>query len=138
MTQKTSSPADERPLSPHVTIYRPQITSVMSILHRITGMALALGTIALVGWLWSAAYSVECFAAIHTLFTGITGTLLLMAWSYAFFYHLCNGVRHLFWDLGMGFEVAAVHRSGVNVFIISVALTIAVWVVVFEQYGVPI
>jgi len=136
MTQKTDPTSFERPLSPHLQVYRPQLTSMMSIFHRITGAALVAGTALLVGWLWSAAYSPGCFTAIHTFFSGILGKLLLIGWSFAFYYHFCNGIRHLFWDIGKGFEIPNAYRSGYAVLIASAIFTICTWMTVFANTGV--
>lgn len=117
----------ERPTSPHLSIYKPQITSVMSILHRITGVALYAGTLLLVAWLVSAAYSVPIFKLIHEFMAGWIGKALLIGWTLAFYYHLCNGIRHLFWDMGKGFELKAVTRSGVLVLLAAAGLTGLTW-----------
>jgi succinate dehydrogenase / fumarate reductase cytochrome b subunit len=135
MTEK-SSPTIERPLSPHLQIYRWQMTMALSILHRITGAALAVGTIVLVGWLWAAAYSPEYFQGIHGFFTHIIGKLLLMGWSFAFYFHFCNGIRHLFWDIGKGFDIPNVYRSGWTVITVSSILTILTWISIFSTPGV--
>ena len=96
-----------RPLSPFMfpIWYRFQITSALSILHRLTGIALAVGSILLAWWLVSVAAGGELFAATHAFIASPFGMLLLFGWSIAFFYHLCNGIRHLAWDAGYGFEI---------------------------------
>src|SRR5258708_16088954 len=88
----------QRPLSPHLQVYRWQLTSVMSILHRATGIALSLGAILLVWWLGAASDGPEPYAAVQRFLGSWIGLLLLFGWSLALFYHLCNGVRHLVWD----------------------------------------
>ena len=115
----------ERPLSPFMfpIWYRFQITSALSILHRLTGIALALGSILLVWWLITVAAGGELFAATHTLLISPIGLVLLFGWSIAFFYHLCNGVRHLAWDVGYGFEIKSATRSGYIVLAATVLLT---------------
>ena len=97
----------ERPLSPFMfpTWYRFQITSVLSILHRLTGIALTVGSILLAWWLVAVAAGGEVFAATHAFIASPIGVLLLFGWSVAFFYHLCSGIRHLAWDAGYGFEI---------------------------------
>ena len=97
----------QRPLSPFMfpTWYRFQITSALSILHRLTGIALAAGSILLAWWLIAVAAGGEVFAATHAFLASPIGILLLFLWSVAFFYHLCNGIRHLAWDAGYGFEL---------------------------------
>ena len=118
----------DRPLSPHLQIYRWQITSLLSILHRLTGIALAIGTLVLVYWLIAAAMGVEEFATAQTLVGSFLGRLLLFGWSLALFYHLANGIRHLFWDIGVGFELATVTRTGWAVVVATLVLTLAAWI----------
>src|SRR5690554_6901256 len=101
-----------RPLSPHLQIYRPQLTSVMSILHRATGIVVAVGTLLLVYWLAAAAAGPEAFATAQAFVGSPVGLVLLFGWSVSLFYHLCNGIRHLAWDAGYGFELPTVYRSG--------------------------
>jgi len=127
--------ADERPLSPHLQVYRPQFTSVLSILHRATGMALAAGMILLVWWLVAAAAGPEAFAAVQWFNGSILGRLLLLGFTWALCYHLCNGVRHLFWDAGYGFEIPDAYRSGWLVVAASAGLTLLVWVVGYTVRG---
>lgn len=138
MTTPASTSGSERPISPHLTIYKPQITSVMSILHRITGLALVFGTIFLVWWLWAAAYSPVCFAGLHSFFGGFIGKIMLFGWSAAFYYHLLNGLRHLWWDLGHGFDIPSVIRSGWIVGITCLALTIITWIVALSHTGAAV
>jgi len=116
-----------RPTSPHLQIYRPQLTSILSILHRVTGVFLALGILALIYWLTAAASSAEAFDQAQTLAASIPGRGLLFLWTGAFFYHLLNGIRHLAWDAGWGFELTAAYRSGWSVLIGATILTLAAW-----------
>jgi succinate dehydrogenase / fumarate reductase cytochrome b subunit len=116
-----------RPLSPHLSIYRPQITSFTSIMHRATGFFLALGCLLLVSWLWAAAYNHTCYGGIVRVATSWYGQLVLIGWSWAFFYHLLNGIRHLFWDIGKGFEIKTAERSGWLAVISSVVVTAILW-----------
>ena len=116
-----------RPLSPHLQIYKPQITSGVSILHRMTGFFLSIGTLHLAYWLGALAYGPDAFAAAQEFFTSWLGYLILFGWSGCFFYHLCNGIRHLFWDVGMGFEIEQTEKSGVWVFIGTAVLTVLAW-----------
>ena len=125
----------ERPLSPHLQIYRPQITSVLSILHRITGGALAAGTLLLVYWLAAIAGGPDTYAAAQSVIGSVIGQLLLFGWSWALFYHLTNGIRHLFWDMGRGFELRTVSLSGWAVVALSLALTLAVWIAGYASRG---
>lgn len=135
MTTHENTSASERPISPHLTIYRPQITTVMSILHRITGLALAFGTVFLVAWLWAAAYSPDCFTGLHGFFGSILGKIMMFGWSLAFYYHLLNGIRHLWWDLGHGFDMRSVEISGLVVAVLCAALTITTWIVAYSVKG---
>jgi len=123
----------QRPLSPHLQVYRPQITSVMSILHRITGVVLSVGALLFVWWLWAAAYSPECFKFVQGFFAGWAGKILLFGWSAAFYYHLGNGIRHLFWDMGKGFELSSVNRSGLMVLVFVIVATAVTWMAVFSE-----
>ena len=123
----------ERPLSPFMfpIWYRFQITSALSILHRLTGIALAVGSILLVWWLITVSAGGELFAATHAFLASPIGLVLLFGWSIAFFYHLCNGVRHLAWDAGYGFELRNAARSGYAVLAATVLLTAMTWLYVF-------
>ena len=113
----------ERPLSPHLQIYRPQLTSVLSITHRGTGLALGFGTIFFVWWLSGAAWSGACFRAAQTFWGSWVGQLFLLGWTFSLFYHLLNGVRHLLWDIGIGFDLRSAYRTGWTVVIFAVLLT---------------
>ncbi len=119
--------SENRPLSPHLQVYRPQLTSTLSILHRLTGVALTLGTLLLIYWLVAAASGPEDFAQAERLIGSIIGRLLLLGWTFALFYHLCNGIRHLYWDAGFGFELTTVYRSGWLVVVVSLGLTLGSW-----------
>jgi succinate dehydrogenase / fumarate reductase, cytochrome b subunit len=124
-----------RPLSPHIQIYRLQITSVLSILHRGCGIALAAGLPFLVWWLIAAASGPADYALAMGFFGSIPGRLLLLALSFSFFYHLANGVRHLAWDAGLGFELPRVHATGWAVVIASLGLTALAWVAAYAVRG---
>ena len=123
----------QRPLSPFMfpTWYRFQITSTLSILHRITGIGLALGSILLAWWLIAVAANGELFTATHAFIASPIGMLLLFGWSVAFFYHLCNGIRHLVWDAGLGFALRMARRSGYAVLAATVVLTALTWLPVW-------
>lgn len=116
-----------RPLSPHISIYRWPITMALSILHRATGIALSVGFIVLVAWLFNAASGPEAYADFQSIMGSLFGKLLLIGWSFAFFFHLCNGARHLLWDTGRGFEKAQANLSSWLVLISTVALTAVFW-----------
>lgn len=116
-----------RPLSPHLQVYRWSLTMAMSILHRATGIALSVGSVLLVFWLAALAAGPDAFATAQAVVGSPIGLLLLFGWSVALFYHLCNGIRHLFWDIGMGFEKAQARRSGWLTLASTVALTALAW-----------
>ena len=122
----------ERPLSPFMfpTWYRFQMTSALSILHRLTGIALAIGSILLAWWLVAVAAGGQLFAATHAFLASPIGVLLLFLWSLAFFYHLCSGIRHLAWDAGYGFELSDAYRSGYAVLAATALLTVLAWLYV--------
>lgn len=128
------SPAG-RPLSPHLQVYRWQLTSVMSILHRATGVALSLGTILLVWWLGAASDGPEPYAGMQRFLGSWIGLLLLFGWSVALLYHLCNGIRHLWWDTGNGLELRSVYAGGWAVLGSTAALTIIAWVIGLMHWG---
>ncbi len=125
----------ERPLSPHLQIYRPQMTSVLSIVHRMTGVVLAVGTIVLVYWLAAAALGPAAFEQAQSIVGSFFGRLFLLGWTFALFFHFCNGIRHLAWDAGWGFELERVHRTGMLVIAASAVLTLAVWIAGYWVMG---
>jgi succinate dehydrogenase / fumarate reductase cytochrome b subunit len=125
----------ERPLSPHLQVYRPQITSVLSILHRLTGAALALGTLLLAYWLAAVASGPESYAAAQAAIGSLIGRVVLFGWTWALFYHLANGIRHLAWDAGWGFELRTVNLSGWLAVIASFALTLLAWIAGYALRG---
>jgi succinate dehydrogenase / fumarate reductase, cytochrome b subunit len=117
----------ERPLSPHMFIYRWPMTMTVSILHRASGIGLSLGLIALVAWLAAVADGAPAYDRYSTFMQSLAGRLLLALWSFAFFFHLANGVRHLFWDGGLGFEIPQANASGWVVIASTFVLTLAYW-----------
>ena len=125
----------ERPLSPHLQIYKPQITMVTSITHRITGVALGVGTLLLTWWLLAAATGPEAYECVNGFMTSWFGRLVLFGFTWALFYHLCNGIRHLFWDAGKGFELPTMRKSGMAAIIMSVVLTLLTWIVAYGIGG---
>jgi len=125
----------QRPLSPHLQIYRPQLTSVLSITHRLTGLALVAGTLVLAYWLLAAAAGPEAYASAQGLLGSWAGRIVLLVFSFSLFYHLCNGIRHLFWDVGLGFELKTAYASGNAVVIVSVAMTLAAWGLAYLMRG---
>lgn len=132
-TERATGPT--RPLSPHLQVYRPQLTSVLSILHRGTGIALSVGTLLLVWWLVAAAAGPEAFASAQGFIGSWLGLLLLFGWTFSLFFHLCNGIRHLFWDAGMGLELKSVYASGWAVVAASGGLTILAWIIGLVSRG---
>jgi succinate dehydrogenase / fumarate reductase cytochrome b subunit len=124
-----------RPLSPHLQVYRWQLTSVLSILHRATGIALSLGTILLVLWLVAAASGATPYAHVQDFIGSWIGLVLLFGWTVSLFYHLCNGIRHLWWDTGQGLELPAVYASGWAVLAATVVLTVFAWVFGLAQWS---
>jgi succinate dehydrogenase / fumarate reductase cytochrome b subunit len=118
----------QRPLSPHLSIYKPQLTSVLSISHRATGIVLSIGTVFLVWWLVAAASGERAFAAAQAFWASWLGLLLLFGWTFSLFFHLCNGIRHLVWDAGWGFELRQTYLSGWIVVASSGALTLVAWI----------
>jgi succinate dehydrogenase / fumarate reductase cytochrome b subunit len=131
MVGRTSTgQAVRRPMSPHLQIYKPQITSALSIFHRITGCALSVGTLMLVWWLVAAASSDAAYATASGFMRSPIGYLLLFGWTVALWYHFLAGIRHLFWDAGYGYELPTVHASGRAVLIGTAVLTVLTWLVI--------
>lgn len=120
---------NDRPLSPHLSIYRWPVTMVSSILHRATGVAMSVGFILFVFWLADMAVGPDAYAAFMGAMDSSIGRVLLIGWSWAFFYHLSNGIRHLVWDAGYGFEKSTSNASAWVVIVLSVVATACFWVV---------
>lgn len=118
-----------RPLSPHLQIYRPLLLPALSIFHRLTGIALGFGGLLLVWWLVAAASGPGYFAFVDGLMTSFLGDLVMAGLSWALAYHLLNGIRHLVWDTGHGFEIETAERSGLAVVAGSGLLAIILWIV---------
>jgi len=121
--------SSRHPISPHLQIYRLPLTALISITHRATGIFLAIGALLLVWVLASLAAGAETYANVQPLLQSWIGQLVLFGITYALFFHFCNGIRHLFWDVGMGFELDTADMTAKMVIVISVILTIATWVV---------
>lgn len=119
----------QRPLSPHLQVYRWQITMLMSILHRVSGVVLSVGAFGLAWWLLAVARGGDAYAQAAAALASPLGLLLLAGFSLAMVYHLLNGIRHLLWDAGWGLEIPEVYRSGYAVGILTVVLTAAIWFV---------
>ena len=117
----------KRPLSPHLQVYRPQITSVLSIVHRLTGVVLFFGLWLLATWIFLNVYS--CAACINPLIESIYGRIFLVLWTLALYYHFLNGIRHLFWDIGKGYDLDVLKKSGYFVLFGTVVLTFITWLI---------
>ena len=118
-----------RPLSPHLQVYRPQLTSVLSILHRATGIALSVGVLYLAVWVVCASAGPGTYAKFQAFNGSIIGRFVLGGWLFCMFFHLFNGIRHLFWDAGYGFEIKDAYRSGWIVVAVSLVATVISWIV---------
>ena len=117
----------ERPLSPHLQVYRLPLTAIASITHRITGVGLGLGTILLTRWLVAAASGPEAYAHFQWFAGSIVGLIVLFGFTLALMFHLLNGLRHLFWDAGWGFDIKVSHQASVAVVAGAVILTVIIW-----------
>ena len=113
------------PISPHLQIYKPQLTSVLSIVHRGTGIFLSFGALLLAYWLLSIAAGPEVYSKLAAHISAWYGQVILFAFVFSLYYHLCNGVRHLFWDAGLGLEIETTYKSGYAVILITVILSVA-------------
>ncbi len=126
----------DNPLSPHLQVYRPQLTSVLSIVHRATGVFLSLGTVILLYWLVAAALGADAYADAQRCIGSVPSQFVLAAWTFSFYFHLLNGVRHLFWDLGLGFELGTTYRTGYAVVVLTFVTTGLTWACILAQGGV--
>ena len=120
-----------RPLSPHLQVYRPQITSVLSIMNRTTGIISSVGALVMVWWLVALATGPGAFGRVQSVAGSWVGLLLLFGWTASLFYHFFGGLRHLAWDNGVGYSLEATHRSGWAALIATAVCTVLVWVAVF-------
>ena len=116
-----------RPLSPHLQVYRWQMTSVLSILHRGTGLFLVLGTVMIAFWVIALALGHNVIESYQACLGALQGKILLAGWSFSLFYHWANGIRHLLWDAGWGYEIERVYMTGWIVVLVSVILTGLLW-----------
>jgi len=121
---------DERPLSPHLQVYRLPLTAILSIVHRLTGLLIALGAVLLIFVLFSVAAGPHAYATAHAVVGSWLGRIVLIGFTLGLYVHLCNGVRHLIWDMGYGFELQTVDKSAVGALLGAVALTIGTWLLV--------
>ena len=121
----------QRPLSPHLQVYRPQMTSVMSIMHRAAGIVLTTGTLVMTAWLVSLAMGAERYGIVAAALAHPLGQFVLFGYSVALIYHALNGIRHLGWDIGIGLTIPEVYRNGQLVLVLTAVLTIVLWTVVW-------
>jgi succinate dehydrogenase / fumarate reductase cytochrome b subunit len=124
-----------RPLSPHAGIYRWQISNTLSILHRLTGIWLSIGAILLGTWLLALAQGPKTYGWLHSLLASWFGLVLAAGWSFCFFYHLGNGIRHLVWDAGYGFEKRTARASGIAVVTFAAVMTSGFWLLAWSGAG---
>ncbi len=122
---------DSRPLSPHLQIYKLPLTAMMSVLHRGTGVVISIGTLLLVWVLAKAAMGAEAFAWTQWLLSSWFGYLVLIGFTFSLYAHFCNGIRHLIWDMGYGFDVSKANTGAMISLITAVALTVLTWIVAF-------
>ncbi|MDJ0512376.1 MAG: succinate dehydrogenase, cytochrome b556 subunit [Methyloceanibacter sp.] len=132
MTDKLEA---ERPLSPHLQIYRPMLTMLMSIAHRITGASLAVGFALLTWWLVAVSMGPEAYASVQSFFGSLIGRALLFAFTWALIHHMLGGIRHLIWDTGTGLDKVTIERFALGTIVGSVVLTILVWLAAYNVMG---
>lgn len=120
--------AGNRPLSPHLQVYRPEWTSILSILHRGTGVVLSIGAVYLAWWLVAAASGGEYYESFAWFAGSLIGNLFFMGFTFCLFYHLCNGLRHLAWDSGRNLELEDAYKSGILVLVGACGLTAIAWI----------
>lgn len=120
---------DKRPMSPHLQIYRLPLTAILSITHRATGAVLFAGLLLMILVLFSAANGPESWHSMQGFLSSVIGKIILFGFTFALFYHFSNGIRHLFWDFGKGFELQTARKTGVAVIIVSIILTALVWII---------
>lgn len=120
-------PEAERPLSPHLQIYKPMLTMMMSIMHRITGVALYFGTLLLVWWLVAAATGPEYFTFVSSLANSLIGKIVLIGYTWALVHHMIGGIRHFIWDTGRGFELPTIELMAKLSIAASLAITALIW-----------
>ena len=121
----------QRPLSPHLQVYRPQMTSVMSIMHRAAGIVLTTGTLVMTAWLVSLAMGAESYGMVAAFLAHPLGQFVLFGYSAALIYHALNGIRHLVWDLGYGLTIPEVYRNGHIVLFLTMTMTAGLWAAVW-------
>ena len=120
-----------RPLSPHLQVYKPQLTSILSILHRGTGIVLSIGSILLVSWILVLTLGESAYQIYSKLINNWSGKLVIFGFTFGLFYHLSNGIRHLFWDAGYGYDLKDAYISGFAVIFSSLSLTLITWLIIY-------
>ncbi len=128
---RTDGTTVRRPLSPHLQVYRPQLTSVLSIMNRLSGIAISVGTLLMVLWLVGSAGSARGFATMQGFMGSWFGVLLLMGWTVALVYHFVGSLRHLGWDAGYGFDLPEVYASGWAAVAATGVVSVLIWVIAF-------
>lgn len=131
----TRAQAKPRPLSPHLAVWRPTITYTMSIIHRITGAALYVGTLLVAWWLVAAAGPQHYFDFVNDIFGSWFGRLVLIGYTWALMHHIAGGIRHLAWDTGVGLEKHTASKIAWATLIASLLLTLAIWVAGYYVRG---
>jgi len=126
----------ERPLSPHLQVYRPLINMMMSIVHRMTGAALYFGTLLLAWWLTAAATSEHYFNFVSAIFGSLPGRIVLIGYTWALLHHMLGGLRHFLWDTGRGYDLKTIDRLSWGTLILSLALTALIWLKPLTGFGV--
>ena len=121
---ESAAPQRPRPLSPHLQVYKPQLTSITSILHRITGIILSVGAVAMAWWLFAMAQGEGYYDFVAAVFASPIGWLALLGWALCFYYHLLNGIRHLLWDTGYGLDLPTAYTTGKASLIGAAVLTV--------------
>ncbi|MFW2405064.1 MAG: succinate dehydrogenase, cytochrome b556 subunit [Gammaproteobacteria bacterium] len=121
----------DRPLSPHLDVYAWQVSNTLSILHRMTGLAMSAGLLVMIAWLVSMVAGPAAYASFNNFFAGPIGALMLFGWTFCFFYKMASGIRHLAWDIGLGFDKTVARQTGWLAFIAALIMTAATWVVAF-------
>lgn len=125
----------QRPLSPHIQIYRPLINMVMSIVHRLTGVALYFGTLLLAWWLIAAAVGPDYFNYVSSWFQPWYGKLVLVGYTWALLHHMMGGIRHFIWDAGYGYDLATIDQLSWGSAVVSLTATALIWIAVAMQAG---
>ena len=122
-----TTPVKNRPLSPHLQVYKPQMTSMLSILHRMTGMANTVGLIFVAWWLVTSVMGEEHYDQFIDFITSPLGKFMLFGWTFSVIYHMCNGIRHLIWDTGKLLKIKDATKAGYTVVIVALILTALIW-----------